>query len=229
MGFLKGLGSFAGQVVGGVIGGSIEIVGEITNSNFIKDVGKGVHKTTAKTGELLGSLASGTFDAVGGMVTGDKAQSNKGFEEVFDTVGTTAKGIGNGLIHVAGKGIDTIGAIIDGDKDRAITLGKDLAKIAAVSILSIGVFELVDGVDGIDADMEASDSVDADGITNGMRSEITDSDVTTIENPETHHVTPHWRTLPDGKEIFVDGDGDTSVNTGMGWDQHNPGIRVSKG
>ncbi|MFC3747950.1 hypothetical protein [Paenibacillus sp. GCM10012306] len=228
MGFLKGLGSLAGQVVGGVIGGSIEIVGEVTNSNFIKEVGKGVHQTTARTGERLGSLASGTYDVVAGTITGDKSQSNKGLEEVFDTVGNTAKDIGNGIVHVAGKGMGTVEAIIGGDKDKAIELGKDLAKISAIGVLSIGIIDLVEGLDGVDADLIASDSIDVDGLADATSIDIADSDYTTIENPEMHHVTPHWRTLPDGREIFIDGDGDTSINTGTGWNQHNPDYRITK-
>jgi len=226
MGFLKELGSFVGQVAGGVIGGTIEIVGEVTNSEFIKDVGKGVYQTTAKTGELIGSLASGTYDAVGGIITGDKAQTNQGFEEVFETIGKTAKGIGNGLVHVAGKGIETVEAIIDGDTDRALTLGKDVAKIAAIGVLSVGIFEIVDGIDGVDADLEASESVAVEELQD---TEIANAEYSTIENSEMHHVTAHWRILPDGREIWVDGDGDTSVNTGNGWSQHNPDFRVLKG
>lgn len=41
-----------------------------------------------------------------------------------------------------------------------------------------------------------------------------------------HHVSPHYRTLPDGREIWVDGDGDTTVDTYDGWMQHNPDYRV---
>jgi len=40
------------------------------------------------------------------------------------------------------------------------------------------------------------------------------------------HVEPHWRILPDGTQIWVDGDGDTSVHTDGGWTQTNPDFRV---
>ena len=38
MGSIKDLASFAGKLADGVVGGAIEIVGEVTNSNFIKYV-----------------------------------------------------------------------------------------------------------------------------------------------------------------------------------------------
>jgi hypothetical protein len=51
MGFLKGLGNFAGEVVGGVLGGTVRIVGDITGSNFIKEIGDGVENATKFAGK----------------------------------------------------------------------------------------------------------------------------------------------------------------------------------
>ena len=41
-----------------------------------------------------------------------------------------------------------------------------------------------------------------------------------------HHVTPHERVLSDGRTIWVDGDGDTTVDTSDGWFQGNPNYRI---
>jgi len=59
MSFIKGLGKFAGQVVGGVVGGSLEIVGELADSKTLKQAGKGVYQIAATSGEVLGSLTDG--------------------------------------------------------------------------------------------------------------------------------------------------------------------------
>ena len=52
----------------------------------------------------------------------------------------------------------------------------------------------------------------------------------TQENSNSHSVEPHWRTLESGKEIWVDGDGDTSIDRtveqGGGWTQDNPDYRI---
>ena len=42
MGFLKNLGSIVGKVAGGTVGGGIEIVGILVDSNFVQEVGQGV-------------------------------------------------------------------------------------------------------------------------------------------------------------------------------------------
>lgn len=213
MGFLKDLGSIAGHVAGGVVGGTIELVGEVTNSKFIKDVGVGVYHSTARTGEIVGSLASGSYDAIGGLITRDTRQSSQGLDEIVQTVEDTALHIGKGVASLAGKGIDTVGAVIDGDTDKVLEMGKDFAKIAAVGIFSVGIIDFADGIDSIDTDLDA----DIDGL----------DEHASIDNPNTHHVTPHTRILSDGTEIWVDGDGNTSVDTFEGWDQHNPDYQVS--
>lgn len=218
MGFIKELGSFAGKLAGGVVGGAVEFVGEVTNSDFIKEIGQGVYQVSSKSGELLGNLAEGTVDTVAGIISDDDCLKNKGKSQFVNAAGDTIKGVANGVVTVTKRGIDTAGAILDGDKEKAVECGKDLLKIAAVSALSIGVIDVIDGLEGVDiidgADHASiSDAIDVDDIVD------TDSG---MENPNMHSVTPHWRTLADGREIWVDGDGDTSVNTGDGWIQHNP-------
>ena len=63
--------------------------------------------------------------------------------------------------------------------------------------------------------------------------DFSDNDLTEVgieeyltENPNMHHVTPHERVLSDGRTIWVDGDGDTTVDTSDGWFQGNPNYRI---
>lgn len=55
-------------------------------------------------------------------------------------------------------------------------------------------------------------------------------DAVEIDNPNSHYVEPHWRTLPNGDIIWVDGDGNTSIDQsveeGGGWNQSNPNYRI---
>lgn len=221
MGFIKDLGSFAGKVAGGVVGGALEIVGEATNSDFIKDVGKGVNQVSSRSGELIGSLVEGTVNTVTGVISDDDYLKNKGKEQFSDAAVDTITGVANGFVTVGKKGIDTAGAILDGDKEKLIECGKDFAKIAAVGALSIGVIDAVDCLCDLDI-LDGSDHIAMfDGIDMDDTVDV-DFDDVDVDNPNVHSVTPHWRTLSDGGEIWVDGDGDTSVNTGDGWIQHNP-------
>lgn len=205
------------KVTAEVVGGAIEAVGEVTNSNFIKDVGKGVNKATVKTGEIVGNIADGMYDAIGGLITDDKQQAKRGYKEIIGTVQDTATTIGKGIVHVSEKGVETVQAIREGDTDKVIEAGKELAKVAAVGVFSVGVIDIIDGADGI-----------AEGVESDSMAQATDAEYATEENPNTHHVTPHERTLPDGRTIWIDGDGDSSVDTQGGWEQHNPDYRIPK-
>ena len=174
-----------------------------------------------KTGEIVGNLADGTYDAIGGLITDDKQQAKRGYEEILGTVQDTATTIGKGIVHVSEKGVETVQAIREGDTDKAIEAGKELAKVT-VGVFSVGVIDIIDGADGI------TDGVGSDNVAQASALETADVEYTTEENPNTHHVTAHERVLPDGRTIWVDGDGDTSVDTQGGWEQHNPDYRILK-
>jgi len=104
---------------------------------------------------------------------------------------------------VASQGLATATAIASGDTETAIKAGKELAKVAIVSTVAVGIGDVVEGLFDGDDDVYAL-----------------------VENEGTHYVTPHWRTLSDGSRIWVDGDGNTSINQGTGWIQSNPDFRV---
>lgn len=64
MGFFKSLGSLAGTVIGGVVGGAVELVGEATDSTLIKEIGQGVYKSSIKCCEMIGQAVD-VLDVVG--------------------------------------------------------------------------------------------------------------------------------------------------------------------
>ena len=211
MGFLKDIGKIAGSVAGAMIAAPVYIAGEIVNSDTLREVATGAYKVSGRTGELLGSVTEGVAEAVYGTVTSDGAMYSNGIDKVFDSGGTYIEGVGKGIAKMATNGLETVGAILDGDTDTAIKVGKEMAKTVAVGVLAVGVLDVIDGIDGFD------------GADDGLL--IADND-DFIENPNLHHVTPHERLLSDGSTIWVDGDGDTSVDTFNGWVQSNPDYKA---
>lgn len=219
MGFLKELGSFVGEVAGGIVGGTVNLVGEITGSEFIEEIGDGIKKASAFAGDKIGEAASGTWDIAAGIITQDQNQLNHGLDDLGQAAGDTAKAAGNTLCNVVGNGANVVSGLIDGDSDRLKEGAKGLVKFGAIGALSFGVIDLVDGIEG-DAPAASPDYIA------NFSSDDVSSDTTLVDNPNNHHVEPHWRTLPSGEQIWVDGDGDTSVNTNEGWVQSNPDYRV---
>ncbi|WP_230658147.1 hypothetical protein [Psychrobacter sp. I-STPA10] len=214
MSFLKDLGKGLGEVTGAVLGGTIKGAGEILDSKFVQEVGTGVEKSMTHTGTLLGELADGIADVGIGCIDKNEQQTNQGLNNLGNTIKTFGSQVGQSATTIVDQGITTVDALSHGDYETAKIGVAGLAKVAAVSVLAVGVIDIIDGVDAIDSNVLAVD-------------DTTDTDYIQVENTNIHEVSPHERVLADGRVIWVDGDGDTSINRDTGWVQTNPNYRIS--
>ena len=147
MGFFKKLGHLAGSVTGLAVSTPVYLVGEIIKSDYIKEIATVAADVTAHTGKVLGSVTDSTLKCASGIITQDSSKAEEGFSEVIESATNTMVGIGKGLINTVEKGIDTVSAIADGDSEKAIKIGKELVKIAAVSTLAVGICDVIGGID----------------------------------------------------------------------------------
>ncbi|MFS0872965.1 hypothetical protein [Paenibacillus xylanilyticus] len=151
MSFLKGLGQFAGEVTGKVLGGSVRVVGEIAGSPFIKEIGNGVEKATINTGKTIGQMASGTYDLASGAIRKDDAAVETGLADWGDAVTNTAKGVAVSAKYVYNGGKDVVLGMKEEDMERVKFGAKHLLAAAAVTTLAVGVIDAVDGADSMNA------------------------------------------------------------------------------
>lgn len=214
MSFFKSLGEGLGSLSGEILGGTIKKVGEVTDSRFIQEVGTGVNHSMQYTGNLLGNLADGAVDIGSGIINKDGEKMEQGFDEIGNNVTDFGKRALHSVGAVLTESNKAIEAFSQGDYETAKRSGEMLAKMVAVGALSVGVIEIVDGIDVNQTIPNTTDNIGSD---NGYMQ---------IENPNTHEVSPHFRELSSGKVVWVDGDGDTSVNRDTGWTQTNPNYRV---
>lgn len=226
MGFLKELGSLVGDVAGGIVGGTVNVIGDITGSEFIGEIGDGIKKASSFAGEKLGEAASGTWDVAAGLITQDSAQFEDGLKDIGKAVGDTTMAAGHVVCNVVDNGVNVVGGLVDGDTDRIKEGTKGLVKVGVVGALSFGIIDLIDDADG---NLDSSGS----NIAHAGNMPVADGDIPVeqvdtqlVDNPNAHHVSPHERILPSGETIWVDGDGDTSVDTYNGWTQTNPDYQV---
>lgn len=159
MSFLKGLGQFAGEVTGKVLGGTVRVVGEVAGSEFIKDIGNSVEKVTIETGKTVGQLASGTFDVAKGVITQNEGAVDQGVHDIGGAVRHTAAGVVSSAQYVYDNGKDIVAGLQADDMERVKQGAKGIVKAAAVGAIAIGVIDFVDGPDGHDS---AGISADAD-------------------------------------------------------------------
>ncbi|MCR4944373.1 MAG: hypothetical protein K5986_07995 [Clostridium sp.] len=120
MGFFKKLGGIVGTVAGGVIGGTVSLVGDIVDSDTIRQIGEGAYKVTANTGEKLVRFADGAVKCASGIISEDGSKASDGAKEMFDTAAETVVGVGKGIVTTASIGIDGVDAILEGDEKRAV-------------------------------------------------------------------------------------------------------------
>jgi hypothetical protein len=120
MGFLKGLGKVAGHVVGGTVGGALEIVGTLVESEALKNAGKGVHEIAAQSGEAIGSLADGVATTAHGLWIDDQEKIKEGLGHASNAATNTAglagkaiKGTAVGAAKVANVTVKAVREALD--------------------------------------------------------------------------------------------------------------------
>jgi len=230
MGFLKDLGQGAGWLVGGVTGGLIKGIGEVTGSEFIKEVGDGVKNSTEFAGKQLGTITEGVWNVGSGLVSKDDQKIDQGFDDLGEGITSTAKAVGQGVVSTAKSVGNIAGGLVDGDETRWKQGIRDVGKTAAVGILGVSILDVADVID-----VNGNEGgVDVNPSSENMAAE-THNEYIQEDNPNSHNVDPYERTLASGEKIWVDGDGNTSVDRtsdeGGGWTQSNPDYRtlVDKG
>ncbi|MFC4808199.1 hypothetical protein [Paenibacillus sp. GCM10023250] len=150
MELLKGFGKLAGDITGRVLGGTVRVAGELVHSDYIKVIGNDVERVTAKTGELAGQAASGVWDVSAGLITADKQQAKAGFDELGVAATTAVRGAGQGIEYVVESGKEVVTGMKENDTQLMKEGAKKLGRAAAVTILAVGVIDIVDGPDAAD-------------------------------------------------------------------------------
>ena len=136
MGFLKGLGKVAGHVVGGTVGGALEVAGTLVESEALKKAGKGVHDIAAQSGEAIGSLADGVATTAHGLYIDDREKIKQGLGHAGNAATNTA--------GLAGKAI------------RGTAVGA--AKVANVTVKTVR--EAIDEIENEELSLQTSETVD---------------------------------------------------------------------
>ncbi|USG67436.1 hypothetical protein NDK47_09230 [Brevibacillus ruminantium] len=165
MGLLKDLGMKAGEVTGLVLGGSVRVVGELTETvtgsksagRFIKEIGNGVEHATKFTGKTAGEIASGTWDMAAGVLTQDQQQFEDGCHDVGEAVTTTVNGVGRTFCHVVENGANVVNGLKDHDEELMQKGAKGLVYAAAIGAIAVGVVDMLGG-DGVPLAEDADDA-----------------------------------------------------------------------
>ncbi|MDD2190780.1 MAG: hypothetical protein PHS11_07955 [Eubacteriales bacterium] len=139
---IKKAGIITGAVLGGVIGGTVSVIGKVTKKKFVDELGESIIDSSILTGELYGSLASGTTDLISGKIKKNQKKIDEGMGDIKDSGGAI---VGN-IITSTKTVIDNSGEIVSGIKQRdgrkIVKGAKSLAKYAAVSTITVGSLKI---------------------------------------------------------------------------------------
>jgi hypothetical protein len=139
---VKKAGIITGAVLGGIVGGTVSVIGKVSKKKFVDELGESIIDSSILTGELYGGLASGATEVISGKIKKDQKKVGEGIEDIKDSGGAIVGNIINSTMTV----INNSGEVVDGIKKRdgkkIIRGAKSLAKYAAVSTITVGSMKI---------------------------------------------------------------------------------------
>jgi hypothetical protein len=158
MGVFRSIGKGLGTVGGGLIGGTVKVVGKAVGSKWqgagewLEEVGNNVQVASKIALDNLGQFVDGAVQGTYGVIKKDDYYKQKGLDDLKDSAGRTMKGIGLALKYTVTNVGTTFTGFTSGDKEQALKGLKNLGKVVAVSSLAIGIADVIDGADIVEAE-----------------------------------------------------------------------------
>lgn len=154
----RSVGKGIGTVGGGLLGGSMKLIGKAVGTKhqgagkWIEDVADATQKASVIALDNAGQFVDGAVKGTYGLIKVDDYYKQKGLSDLKDSAGRTMKGIGSTITYTAANAGETFRGFSQGDKEQAINGLKNIGKVVAVSSLAIGVLDVIDGADVVEAD-----------------------------------------------------------------------------
>lgn len=230
---VRDVGVKSGELVGDAIAGAYDMAaGLVTGNDQQRRTGAENLKNTASQTvngvvQGLGYAVCSALDTVNGLLTGNSEQAKEGAKGLAKVALVSALGVG--VVDVLGgpdkKSANAVPDVDDPLRTANATLDGD-GDLTQKSLHQQVVYP------SVDEELKPVSVADKHSAASEPTETGASEEVILVENPNTHFVHPHERHLPDGRVIWVDGDGDTTVNRsveeGGGWVQHNPDYRIPK-
>ncbi|PKG22963.1 HNH endonuclease [Niallia nealsonii] len=158
MGIIRGLGKVVNTVVGDTAKSGVNILSKAVSSKngklgeYIGEVGNSVIEASKTAVDSVGQFADGAVQGTYGMLKQNDYHKQQGWADIKDSTGRTVKGIGSGIIYTVKSGAITINGVKNKDKEQIICGLKNIGKVAAVTTFAVGVVDIIDGTDMVEAE-----------------------------------------------------------------------------
>lgn len=141
---LKKAGIIAGAAVGGVIGGTLSVVGKVADIKIIDNIGSSIVDSTIYTGEIAGDIASGTTEVIAGKITKNPDKVTGGVQDLKDGGSKVVGNFVNNFKLITSNGGEILEGVRERDSEKIKHGAKSLAKVAAVGIMTVGAIKIDD-------------------------------------------------------------------------------------
>ncbi len=131
-----------GAITGGVLGGSIELVGKMTKVEFLNELGEGIVDSALLTSEIVGGAISGTADMISGGIAKDQGKLSEGTKELSEAGKQVVRNAVTNIKLMAENSGEVIKGIKHKDKTRTVAAIKTLAKMATIGAVTVGAIIL---------------------------------------------------------------------------------------
>lgn len=154
----RSVGKAIGTVGGGLLGGSAKLIGKTVGTRYqgtgkwIEEVGDGIQKASYRALDNAGEFLDGAVKGTYGLIKDDDYYKQAGLSHMKDSADRTIKGIGSAVTYTAANAGQAIRGFSQGDKEQVINGLKNIGKVVAVSSLAIGVLDVIDGADDVNAE-----------------------------------------------------------------------------
>lgn len=139
---IKKAGIITGAVVGGAIGGTISLIGKMTNQKFIDDLGESVVDSTILTGGIAGDIASGTTNVISGKIQKSRNKVDEGKDELKSAGYQVVDNFVNNVQTVVDNSSEILEGVKEWDGKKIIHGAKTLAKVVAVGAITVGAIKI---------------------------------------------------------------------------------------
>lgn len=142
MEIIKKAGIIAGATIGGVIGGTLSVVGKVTDIKILDTLGTDIVDSTICTGAIAGDIASGTTKVISGKVTKNPDKINRGVKDLKKGGRSIAGNVVDNFKLVAENGGEILEGVRERDTKKIHHGAKTLAKVTAIGLITVGAVKI---------------------------------------------------------------------------------------
>lgn len=138
----KKAGVYAGIAFGSVVGGTVSLIGKLTNVRFIDDLGSNIMDSAILTGEITGQAASGTADIIRGTWKKSPRRLKKGKQDLKQAGTKIAANLWDNCRLIQKNSSEIVAGLYTHDPKRVRNGAKTLGKVIAISFFTVGAIQI---------------------------------------------------------------------------------------